>query len=211
MMRRTWRLLPLLGVMALGGCGKELTAGGLHEGEVSAVATDQDAGASGARYALVPDAGARTAGLAAVEGVVGVRVAVSLVGESGALVPITDGAVVAQVGIGSSARVPLGDDSVPEGIYPAVRLTFTEVLAQVQGLPLAGSLFTGAVAVDLGGGVVEVDVPVTVTVRAQARSTVVLRLNSAAWLSLAQLVPSVPPSARVTAAAFRQAIALTVE
>lgn len=210
MKRKSW-MLPLLCLLAVGGCGKELTAGGQREGEVSAVATDTDAGASSARYTLIPGGAVQPAAVADVEGIVGMDVAVALVAASGGLVPITDGTVEAEVAVGTSSRVPLSSRAVIEGVYPTVRVTFEEVVAQVEGLSLNGTAFQGTVAVDLGGEPLTVDVHLPVTVREDARSTVVLQLHSLDWLAFAEILPIVGVDAVVSASAFRQAIEVTVE
>lgn len=210
-MNRISGVLPLLGLLALGGCGKELTAGGQREGEVSAVATDRDAGAASARYALVPSGGVRPAAVADAEGFVELEVAVALVDASGGLVPITDGTVEAEVAIGTSSRVPLSSRAVLEGVYPTIRVTFEEVVAQVEGLLLNGTAVDGTVAVDLGGEPLTVDVALPVTVREDARSTVILQLHSLDWLAFAEILPVIGADAVVSASAFRQAIEVTVE
>lgn len=209
-MLRLSSLFLLLGALVLGGCGRELTAGGFREGEVSAAATDES-GPSAARFDRAGDGSESQASVAGVNGSVGLAASVSLVAESGAVVPITDGSALADVVIGSSERVVLGLASVPEGDYPSVRITFTEVGAEVQGLLLVGISFTGTVSVDLGTGPLVVDVQVPVTVREGDPSTVIVDLNTESWLSLATPHPTVPPSATVTADAFRNGIAVTVE
>ena len=218
-------MLPLAGILALGGCGKELTAGGLDEGEVSAVATDEpqttsatasEAPSSG--FSRGPDGSFSAASStpqaqesAAVQGVIGLTAAVSLLSESGMVVPVTDGAAAVEVPIGGAGRVVLGRDRILEGDYPTVRITFTRVVADVQGLVIAGALFTGRVTVELGGAPLVVDFPAPVQVREETPSTVILRLQSQEWLALAQLTGSVPPGASVQAAAFRAAIEVDVE
>ncbi|MQA92006.1 MAG: hypothetical protein GEU90_17580 [Gemmatimonas sp.] len=208
-MNRTLGMLPLLAALALGGCSKELTAGGF--GEVSTVATDEDNNPSTARYALLPGVGEQSVPLATVEGAVEMSMDVSLVSESGVALPITGGAAAVEVEIGTSARVPLGTEVVPVGLYPAVRLSFHEVGAEVQGLVLGGTVFAGTVTVDLGQDGLEVEFPVPVNVREDEDATVVLHLHSMTWLSLAQLLSSIPPGAVVSSDAFREAIEVTAE
>ena len=78
-------------------------------------------------------------------------------------------------------------------------------------LPLPGGEFAGTVTVDLASGPLQVDVPVTVAVREETPAAIILDLNALEWLSLAQVVPGVPPVGRVTSAAFQQALGVTVE
>jgi hypothetical protein len=204
--RRVGRWVPLaLGALVLAGCGKELTAGGLREGEVSAVATD--AGPAAARRTIAGN----DVAAAVAQGTIRFTAQVELVTLFGRTEPITAGPVAAQVPIGSTGRVLLGRDSVPEGDYAFVRVSFWSVAADVQGLPLGGgTVFSGTATVNLVPPLVQL-VPIAVTVRPGVPVAVVLRLNSGAWLPLAQPLPGLPGSVVVDATAFDRAVEIAVE
>lgn len=204
--------LSLIFSLLLGGCGLELTAGGQSEAEVAAVATDgSTASPSQTRYSLTGEEGERRMSNSLSAGSVDFLATVSLLDDAGNAVAITNGAIAAQVTLGATARVPLGFNRVRVRRYTGIRLTFSEVAAQVAGLPIGSGSFTGVVEVDMGGSPLVVDLPMEVDVRRNREHILVLHLNSSAWLPLAQVVSLIPPRALLSASAFGQAIEVTVE
>ncbi|MEX2582037.1 MAG: hypothetical protein WD766_02115 [Gemmatimonadota bacterium] len=208
MIRWIWILPPAL-MLVLGGCSKELTAGGLREGEVSAAATDQE-GASSARYSLAPGRGSQVESAGVLSGSVDMRISVTVIDEEGREVPVTEGVVGASVPIGTSELVPLGTTQMEVGFYTTVRLRFEEVFAQVNGLDLAGGPFSGTVEVGLGNEGLVIDFEGGLEVREEG-SLVVVALRSSEWLGSAEIVSgAIPPRMTVSATDFASAVLVDV-
>lgn len=189
MTNRWGAILPLVLLVLLTACGQELTAGGQTEGEVSAVVTDDAAGAGASRS---PDADgprlSRSAGRAAAipRGTVTVEGTVAIVHESRGVAPLSPLDGRAEVRIASGDVDTLALDSALVGRYTVARVTFTRVQAHVtSGLALGtGTSLDGTITVDLPQPLV-VERPVELLVQADRRHELVIDLNAAEWLATA--------------------------
>lgn len=196
--------------LGLGGCGKELTAGGYREGEVETFVADEQGAFPAVQFSRLSTGPALSS--VAASGTLSVRLAAWLVDAAGTATPLTNDTVRTDLQLASSQAVRVGLESVEAKRYTAVRLAIASLEAQVQGLTVGGLQFTGVVEVDTGAGPISIDVPVELLVEEDVRSRVTIELNSASWLATAQLVPgTIPPRARVSAEAVRTAIGVTAE
>lgn len=190
-----------MGVMLLAGCGKELLAGGQREGEVSAVATDDGGGSASYGDGDGPSL-SRAAEAALLSGTVEFVGTVAVAAEDGRMVPVTDGPATVTLRLTEPDTALLGRKRVPVGTYSLARVVFTRVSAEVkEGLVVDGTQLTGLIRVAIGSEPLVVEAPITMLVREDGRSTVVIDLNAAPWLTAAD-----PITRTVSAAAFRAAV-----
>jgi hypothetical protein len=111
----------------------------------------------------------------------------------------------ATVRIADAEGVDLGTDSVSVGLYPAVRLTFSSVTADITGGLLGGLPILGRITVQLTTPVT-IDVPVALRVTAGSEHRVLIDLNASTWLAAVD-----PSTLTVPAAAFRDALEVRIE
>lgn len=196
MMNRSGAILPLALLTLLSACGQELPAGGQTEGEVSAVITDDPAGASASRSAEGDgprlSRSARGAG-AIPQGTVVVEGAVAIVDETGRVSPLAPPGARAEVRIAAGDVDTLALDSALVGRYTRARITFTRVQANVtSGLVIgAGTSPAGTITVDLPQPLV-VERVVDLRVQADRPHELVIDLNAADWLVAASPLGVVP-------------------
>ncbi|MBW3628403.1 MAG: hypothetical protein KY464_03815 [Gemmatimonadetes bacterium] len=187
-MNRVRSILPLALAVMLAGCGQELTAGGLTEGEVAAVVTDDPGGASANRLSGGGPRFSLASGATPVvpQGRVEVEGSVAIVREDGTEVRLSPATARAEVRIASAEVDTLARDSALAARYTRARLTFTRVQANVtSGLTLGlGVPFTGLVRVDLPTALV-VERLIDLRVVAGREHELVIDLNAADWLVLA--------------------------
>jgi hypothetical protein len=202
MIRTIPGLAPLALLVALAGCGQELTAGGQH-GDVDAVVTDDPASPS---PSLSPEPGgprlSRSLALVPM-GTVTLVGSVTLVTDQGNPEPLSQAAQTASLSIGSAGTTSLAQADVPAVNYIVARILFTKVEANVTG----GLLLPGGI--DLRGTVtVDLSEPVTVERRIALRvldsgqHTLTIDVNAATWLvavnPLTRTIPSAVFASAVT-------------
>lgn len=190
-----------LGALLLAGCGKEILAGGQREGEVSAVATDGGGAPSAQEEGHGPSL-SRAPAAAPLRGTIEFVGSVAVAAEDGRVVPITDGFATVRLRLAQPDTALLGRKRVPVGTYSRARVAFTSVSVDVtEGLVVGGLPLSGLVRVDIGVEPLVVEAPITMLVREDGRSTLVVDLNAALWLAAVN-----PLSKTVSAAAFRAAV-----
>lgn len=203
---RNFVVAPLALLLALGGCGQELTAGG-QRGEVDAVVTDSDAAPPASRSASGGGPAFSFSRVVTVPtGTVTVEGSVELLDAAGDGTPLAGGDGEASVTIGAPGSDVLATDSVPAVRYPRVRITFTRVEASV-----TGGLLSGSVGVPV---TVQVDLPqpraversVELMVRDEGEHRLAIDLNAATWLAAVD-----PVTGLVSATDFAAAVAVRVE
>lgn len=176
MTARPWTPALLALLLALGGCGREVVGGGHKEVETVAVGDGTPDGS-----ASRAPASSRTAWSSAVPlGTLSFTAAVSLVAEDGRLVPLTVGPQQVSVRLDGGERAFVSRQAVPDLDYVRARVAFARVGADVTG-GLPG--IVGAVRVNIPAGdsvVVERAVAIPA---GPSRATLVVDLNSSAWLA----------------------------
>jgi hypothetical protein len=196
MHRRTLGLAPLALLLALAGCGQELTAGG-QKGDVDVDVTDDPGSPPAANPDLAPARGAPRLALRsalAPSGTVAVEGRVSLVTTDGRTIALPAGAGVV-VTLSSTEEARLTRGSVSAVAYQAARITFTKLEANVTGgLSVGGVNLLGTVRVDLAQPLV-IEAPIALTVRANGQHQVEIDLNAETWLLAANPVTRVVPAA----------------
>ena len=204
MMRTTIRgLAPLALLVALAGCGQELTAGGQRKGEVSAVVID-DPGSPDATRSL-PRSGARLSITRALipAGTVNVQATVTLLTNSGGAQELTSEAAGATLDLGSTSKTNLARGDVSSIRYATARVEFTKIEANVtSGLVVGGIDLVGTVRVAMTQPVV-VERPIELTVVEEGHHEVEIDLNAESWLTAID-----PITRTVPAAAFRSAVTI---
>lgn len=209
---RTMALVLLLVPLAVAGCG-ELTAGGFGNVEtvLSGDAPEDQTSTAGRTtstsfVATYEGAGASTAPASFQEGQpqgdVSATLEVSILSPQGEWLPLTDGLEEATVDISGRTEVELDREEMEIGLYPRVRVRFTDVQARVEaGLPVLGNI-----GVDFGdASSITVEREVNLELGDGDEVQVVIDLNSTQWLNAAQ------PALQVVAAAhLRNALEVSV-
>lgn len=217
------RCLPLAALLALSGCGVELTGGG-ERGETEVVMTDSpgpDGGSTSyapSRSVAPDDANDGSAGVsrdlaptskaAIVTGTLDVTASAALLTPDGLPVRLTAGNTSVELGLAASDSVRLALRTLSEATFPVVRLTFTAIEATLQApiLTNSGTSLEGTISVDLSDGPLTIDVPQTVVIRDEERAVIVVDLNAALWLAFAD-----PITRSVASDIFRAVVAVEVE
>ena len=186
-------LLLVLTPLAAAGCG-ELTAGGLADVEtvVSGDAPDEEGSAVASASHVTPVApvasgddgvlaSSQTQGSRPV-GDVFVTLEISIQSPDGEWIPLTDGLEEATVNISGTTEARLHEEQLEPGVYPAVRVRFTEVRAQIEsGLPVSEE-----VRVDFGEeGSLTVEDPLELNVEAGDALEILVDMNTTQWLNAA--------------------------
>jgi hypothetical protein len=173
--------------MALTGCGN-LTAGGYEEVEVYASGdADESPSASPTTPPSSAPAGAPgplPAGAGLIGGTLEATLNLSLVSESGSAIVLSpSSAIVVEVDLDGSDTPLVAERLIPTERYTALRVRFTSVTADVlTGLVIGGIPYIGPVAVDLGTGAFELDVPVSFEVERGDDVRLLLDFNADEWL-----------------------------
>jgi hypothetical protein len=205
------RLGVLLGVVPLlawsaSACGN-LTAGGF--GEVS-VGVSGDA-ESGAAPVTGPAASPAAAGpLArtshALEGEIEVELSLHLVSETGGVIQLGVGDLEIEVELsGESETDAIDRQLIPVGRYPELRLTFSEIEVQVQGLVVDG-IPVPTVSVEIDDPPLVVTRPIGLEVLEGDGVRLVVDLNAPTWVGLVN-----PLTLTVDAAAVAALIDVAVD
>ena len=200
MRKRSW--MALVAVLALGGCGKDLVAGGARDVEVHATGDATPNGSpSAARMSLAPAAGQRSMSAAAAQGTIAFDARVSLV-SSNQVEAVNRTPASASVRIDGRDTVRVTGGEVPRGSYDRVRIVFTRVEADVtSGLVVGGVTITGRVAVAIAPAD-SIVVERAVSLGGQDDDIrVVVDLDASAWLASTNVVTRIVP-----AAAFQSAV-----
>ena len=200
MSRTNFLVAPLALLLALCGCGQELTAGG-QRGEVNAVVTDSDETPSASR-APAGTAPSFTFSRTVIvpSGTVLVEGSVELLDAAGAPTLLSRGEGEASVEIGRVGSEILATDRVLALHYPRARITFTRVEASVTGGVLSGPVeVRGTVRVDLPQPLV-VERPVELIVVAEGKHRLAIDLNAAVWLAAVNPLTGTVPSGSFAAA-----------
>lgn len=219
--RAPWRRAALLALLPLTAltlaCGN-LTAGGAR-GEAAVVVSgdaESSEGASAARLASAEPAPAMASspavpvlggGTGKARGSLRTTLRVFLESEGGDLVPLTDGDRSAEVDLRGETEAELSTAELDPGLYPRVRVVFTEIEATVEsgleidGLPLQGKVRVGGEALDS----LVVERNVDVEVPEGGRVEVLLDMNSTAWLNAAS-----PALRTVAEAIFRERLEIRI-
>jgi hypothetical protein len=205
-MRTIARLAPLLVVLALPGCGKEVVVGGQKEVDTYATGdgTPEGSPSLAPSYAVAPGGGGPVATHIAgrAQGTVTFDARVSLVAGAGAPEPVNLAASPAVVRIDGHDTTFVAGGRVPRVRYTAVRVAFTRVRAGVaSGLVIGGVSLTGEVRVNIAtGDSIVVEVPLALD-DPEADEELLIDLDASAWL------PAANPATRLVAAtAFRNAV-----
>jgi hypothetical protein len=212
---RLWAMVLVAGLaLVVPGCMGDVTAGGMKEVEMYAVA---DGGSEGIRSAAASDpvllpmrvdgeGGPRSMTTLAVEGLQGTiefDVTATLIDDQGVNIRLaTDTRVPLRLEARDSTR--FAQRRVPSAEYPILRLTFTRVVATVE-LGLGVGVRPGPVRVEIPAGGAIVDVPVDLNVPARPLETIVVDLNASAWMPTLDVLTGVVP-----ASAFRSAVRVRV-
>jgi len=206
-------------LITAGGCGGNLTSGGLAEVEVFVAGDDVPDGAQGAPAgAAHPDPPTMWAAADAVavsqdfstpnsrvQGTVTAGLQLFLLGPNREWVEVTDGPQEITVDLRSSGENRLARRSVSAGRYIRVRTVLRRVEAQVLGgLVIDGLPFLGPVRVELGSGEgLILEEPTFLELREGEEERLVVALNSQLWL---RLVARSLGEGRVQGQALRQAV-----
>ena len=205
MLRRISGLAPLALLLALAGCGQELTAGGQREGEVSAVLIDDPGAPAPNRSPTRSGASFSTSRARIPTGTVNVQATVTLVSERGGAQELVTQAGGGTVDLGSTSKTLLARADISSIRYTLARVEFTRVQANVTGGLLVGGLdLTGAVSVALPQPVV-VEKAIDLTVVEEGHHELEIDLNAEKWL-----VAIDPLTRTVPSAAFRTAVTMEV-
>ncbi len=217
----TFGLLLLAAGLTLStfGCGN-LTAGGAR-GEAT-VAVSGDAPEESSQSSVVAPELATVSGSATdpslqvsgpigvggpVEGQVKATLRVFLEGADGERIALLDENEQAEVDIQGASEVTLGRSELDVGVYPRIRVVFTDIEADVRsGLEIAGQVLKGRITVggeDLDSLAVEIDRQVEI--REDDVAELLIDLNSTAWLNAAN-----PALKTVATAKFREAVNVQV-
>jgi len=198
-------VLPLL--VWLGGCGGNLTSGGLSEVEVFVSGNDPEASLAPAR---VPPA---EVGLVALQpgpppivGTVTATLRVELLRNDRQWVEITDGPQTVTAGLSGTARSLLAARPLEAGRYIGVRTTFLRVEANVEGgLVVDGANVIGTIPVELPSAGLPVEEGLFLALDEGDPGRLMVALNSQLWLRLV-----ITPIRRVPQSIFRQAVRVRV-
>lgn len=201
------------------GCGN-LTAGGIGEASVAVSGDAEEAdqtsapaqelttvsGVSGTTSTLRMESPlSSTSG--SVQGQVSATLRVYLEAADGDRIPLVGLNEQAQVDIQGQNEADLGTTELDAGLYPRIRMVFTDVQADVRsGLVIDGVEVTGLI--DVGGENLDslvVERTVDVEIQGGQRVGLVVDLNSTAWLSAAQ-----PALMTVATSIFRQTVSVQV-
>jgi hypothetical protein len=177
----------VLSMLALAACGN-LTAGGLTGEATVIVSGDADTLSTGAQFAALPTAGGpataeENTGENEAEGEVEIEFLVFLVDEGGASLQLGDEAIQVKVDLrGRNEADVLDREVIPATRYTELRLVFTEISAEVQGLVIDG-IPVNEVHVELEDISLLVARPIDLDVAPGASVELVVDLNSPAWLA----------------------------
>jgi len=196
-MRASYALAALLLAMTTAGCGKELVVGGQKHVDAAGTGdgTPEGSAYKAPAYARLtgPDAAAVRA-----QGTItfAARVEVLTAGGQSAQLSPSPAPVTVKIDGSDSVHIAAGD--VPVGRYTAVRVTFTQVQANVTGgLVIGGVNVTGLVSVGIPGESVVVARAVDLG-SPGVGARVLVDLDASAWLSTAN------PATRVVASSIFQ-------
>lgn len=187
-MRATTALL--LALLA-SGCGREVVVGGQKEVETKAVGDGTPDGSS----SLAPAGGGRFSTATAVvpQGTLTFVSTVSLVAEDGRVFPLTDAPQTTRVRVEGTDRATVSVKQVPADLrYTRARVAFRRVSADVTaGLLVGGISVAGTVEVGIAAGdSVVVERAVSITDPDRARETLLVDLNTSAWITRLGVVPA---------------------
>jgi hypothetical protein len=194
--------MALAAVVALGGCGKDLVAGGARDVEVHATGDATPQGSPGAaRMSLAAADGPRSLGAAAAQGTIAFDARVSLV-SSARVEEVNRAPASASVRIEGRDTVRLTRGEVRRESYDRVRIVFTRVEADVaSGLVIGGVTITGRVAVAIApADSIVVERPVSLGGE-DDNVRLLVDLDASAWLASTNVVTRIVP-----AAAFQSAV-----
>lgn len=173
-------LFAILVAAALSACGN-LTAGGVGEASV-AMSGDAPEGGPAPQMALVSGPASTDHLDDDPEGEVEAELAVFLVAESGALVPITDGEVRVRVDLQGVEEPEIGAQRVAAATYTDLRIVFREIEAEVDaGLIIGGEPVTGPIDVEIEG-ILTIDRPIDIVIGDGERVELLVDLNADSWL-----------------------------
>jgi hypothetical protein len=203
-------LLPLLVLPLLiwvGGCGGNLTSGGLSDVEVFVSGNDPEASSAPGRLPL-PAVGmvAQQAGPPVISGTVTATLRVEMLRGDRQWVEVTDGPQTVTVGLSGAGPSLLAARPLEAGRYIGVRTTFLRVEANVEGgLVVDGASVTGPIPVELPAAGLRVEEGLFLELEERDPARLMVALNSQLWLRLV-----ITPIRRVPQTVFRQAVRVRV-
>jgi len=199
-------LLALL--LGLGGCGGNLTSGGLSDVEVFVSGNDPDAASAMPGGMPAAEAGvvALQPGPPLILGTVTATLRVELLRSDGQWVEVTNGPQTVTVGLAGTGRSLVAARPLAAGRYIGARTTFLRVEANVEGgLVVDGEGITGTIPVELPAAGLPVEEGLFLALKEGDPARLMVALNSQLWLRLV-----ITPLRRVPERVFRQAVRVRV-
>jgi len=186
---------PLAAALLLAGCGN-LTAGGVGEATVFVTGDAPGALAAAAPASTLGPRSPAASGDDEPEGELEMEFLLHLVTDEGEAVPLTDQAARLRVEFPGPQEVEVVTRAVPARRYAALRVTFTELEAEVEaGLVIDGVPVTGSVEVELEGPALVVERALDLDLGDGGRAELLVDMNASGWLT------AVDPDLKVVAGA----------